>query len=944
MTAYILTLDEIEPHDPTLAGGKAANVAELRRAGLRVPAGFVVTTAAYRAFVEADNLQARILALAREARADDPASVHNASQAIRRLFDQALPPQSVIDAISEAYRDLSQNQTSASDSLPPESANPFRRRQSADSLSAYPLASVAVRSSATAEDLAGASFAGQYDTYLNVRGAEAVIEKVRTCWASLWSERAIAYRQNNGLDHEAVSMAVLVQQQLPAEVAGVLFTLNPMTGREEEMTVEASWGLGEGIVSGRVTPDNFVIDAEQGQVISRRINDKRVMVALAADGTREADVPDEQRRAPALTDEQLLALTELGYRVMAHYGHPQDIEWALVAGQFHILQARPLTSFGFAPDIGQWTSANFREVMTGVVNPLSYSICFGYEFDRTLEAFFRRMNLKRDDRPVRWSRLFFSRPYMNVAEVKRYAAIIPGFKERSFDRTVGVTPTYEGDGRVTPWNPRTILRAVPVLLSLRWLYATAWRRARDYCHDFLNREATLLVQIDPATLSDDELVEWVKTIINVHHQTNTVALTISFLCTQAQDEFDPQVEQLNEALEAGGRPERINAGNLLTGLREMRTARPLVELWHLADQALREPEVAAAICVASPEEMGDQLRRFEAGQVFWGLVQAYLRRFQYMSDNDENLATPRWGEDPTFVLTTLKGFVEGGVEKNPEARLAEQREVRRQEEAKARRLLSEGTLDRVLPLRRWLFQDALRQVQRYSWWREETRDILARAHYHAHRFLTEQGRRWAGHGIFTQADDIFWLEREHVLNLLDGRLAPETARDIVARNRRKAQCHRNFEPPEAIYAGVPVHAESGGRQADTRFEGVACSSGVVTGRARVIRDLRQADRFQQGEILVAPYTNPGWTPLFSMAAGIVMEEGGLMSHGAVVARECGIPAVLQIDDATKLFRDGDLLRVDGTVGVVEVVERKGAAGTGGNSEELGGTQGNSEEL
>ncbi|MFQ5596081.1 MAG: PEP/pyruvate-binding domain-containing protein, partial [Anaerolineae bacterium] len=770
--------------------------------------------------------------------------------------------------------------------------------------------------SATAEDLAGASFAGQYDTFLNVRGAEAVIEKVRACWSSLWNERAMAYRLNNGLDHSALSMAVLVQQQLPAEVSGVLFTLNPLTGREEEMTVEASWGLGEGIVSGRVTPDHFVIDAEQGQVISRRINDKRVMVALDVDGTREVDVPDEQRRAPALTDKQLLALAELGYRVMAHYGHPQDIEWALVAGQFHILQARPLTSFSFAPDIGQWTSANFREVMTGVVNPLSYSICFGYEFDRTLEDFFRRMNLKRDERPVRWSRLFFSRPYMNIAEVKRYAAIIPGFKERAFDRTVGVTPTYEGDGRVTPWNPRTIARAVPVLLSLRWLYATAWRRARDYCRDFLQREATLLAQIEPATLSDDELSEWVKTIIYDHHQTNTVALTISFLCTQAQDEFDPQVEQLNEALEEAGRPERINAGNLLTGLREMRTALPLVELWHLADQALREPEVAAAIGAASPAEMGDRLRQFEAGQRFWDSVQAYLDRFHYMSDNDENLATPRWGEDPTFVLTTLKGFVEGGVEENPEARLAEQRQVRQREEDKARRLLSEGTLNRALPIRRWLFQDALHQIQRYSWWREETRDILARAHYHAHRFLTEQGRRWATHGIFAQPDDIFWLEREHLLDLLDGRLDPEVVRDIVGRNRRKAQCHRNFEPPEAIYAGAPVQTAGDGRPADTRFQGVACSSGVVTGRARVISDLRQADRFQSGEILVAPYTNPGWTPLFSMAAGIVMEEGGLMSHGAVVARECGIPAVLQIDRATEIIHDGDLLRVDGTAGVV----------------------------
>jgi len=881
MSAYILTLDEIAEEHKDIVGGKALPLAQMRQAGFDVPAGFCITVHALSAFAA----QAPVAAALR--RLDDSGLSDAERGKNTRAALQAAPmPEDVLRAVRSAYDALGGG-------------------------------AVAVRSSALHEDQATASFAGQYDTYLNLSSLEEMIESIKGCWASLWNERAVAYRRQQVRGAGEVAMAVIVQRQIAAAASGALFTLNPLTGREEEMVVEASWGLGEAVVSGRVTPDRYVIDVWNERVLERDVSDKPVMVIPApVSGVREVTVPQEDRRRSVLSDADLMRLADLGIRIQELFGRPQDIEWALHEGRFHILQSRPLTSYGFAPDIGQWTSANFREVMPGLVNPLSFTVNLQYEWGLAMDEFFTRMRMQPDNKPVLWGRTFFGRAYWNVGEVKRRAAIIPGFKERAFDATVGIEPTYSGDGQVTPVSLRTVLRALPVVLALQRMYKSVWREADAEKHAFLRDEEALMA-IEPRALDDEELEQRVRQVLQLHHRVNRVALMVSFLSTQSEDDFHALVETLNRGLPAS---EQVAMGDLLTGLGQVRTARPLLDLWGLSRRAIAQAEVASIIRSGETADMLRLLETSEAGRIFAQDLRAYLDRYEYMASADEDLSAPRWSEDPSFVLSTLKSFVVGGIEEDPEAILARQQAVMQREKRRVRDLLNRNLVNRLLPFRKGTFLQGMLIVRRYCWWREEIRDTLSRAHYQCHRFLTEQGRRWAARGLTNTPHDLFYLTLEQFMATLDGRMSMEEARRWIAKHRSVAVRYRNFLPPHTVGRGARPEEQVSSPAAGPRvYTGVACSPGTASGPARVVTSLADAHRLRKGEILIAPYTNPGWTPLFSLAAAVVMEEGGLLSHGAVVARECGVPTVLRIKGATRLFHDGQTLRVDGGRGIVEVV-------------------------
>jgi phosphohistidine swiveling domain-containing protein len=868
-TRLVVRFDEVREQDGPLVGSKGLRLAEMAQAGLPVLPGFCITTAAYRAFLSYNGLR--------------PAVDAGDAAAVRTLVTTAELPSNVAGAIVVAYEALR--------------------------------GPVAVRSSATAEDSQEASFAGQYDTFLNVLGTEALLDKVRACWAGLWSERAQAYLREQGLNPFQADMGVVVQCQGRAQAAGVLFTLNPLTGREEEMVVEAAWGLGEAVVSGRVTPDRYVVNARDRQVLTRDIaNQSVVLVASDDGGVREEPLPPDQHDRAVVGDEQLLQLTELGYRVQALYGYPQDIEWALVDGTFVLLQTRPLTSFSFDPGLGQWTSGNYREVLPGFASPLAMSLSLEHDYGRALSEFFRDIKMGEAPPGTVWGRPFFGRAFWNVGVTKRFAVLIPGFKERVFDRTVGIEPTYEGDGLSTPWSLRTILRALPILFALDKEYKNGWRQGRAYQERFLTEIEPSLGAVDLDALSDAELAGYCRQMAELHWQANGMAIRVSLLSTQAQDDFEPMVRRLNATLPP---QERIAEGDLITGLSDVRTAQPTLALWELARAALEEPEVAAAVVQGDPSGIPRRLQVSEAGRAFWGRLQEYLTRYHYMAAMDEDLVQPRWDEDPTLALSMLQAYARADEAIDPTRHLAAQRQVRRTTERRTLKILSRGWR-RLWPFGRRSFVNQLRLVRRYVWWREETRVVASRAFYECRRFYKELGRRWAAQGILDAEDDVFLLRWPAIRAVFDGEAPSGGLRDQIAAYRRLKTCYRNFEPPGVIGVGasmgrLPV------RPGQLVFEGIPCSSGQAEGIARVVETLEEARALQRGEILVARYTNPGWTPLFNLAEGIVIEEGGLLSHGAVVAREYGIPAVLRIEGATKIFMTGQRLRVDGSAGTVEIV-------------------------
>ncbi len=880
MQTFTLTFDQIQEDDAPRVGAKGFRLAQMAQAGLPVPPGFCVTTAAYRAFLRTNGLD-------------------EGTPDLATLRAAEMPPE-VAEAIEEAYQALSQ----------------VWEREAGRRGEGLP---VAVRSSATAEDQPEASFAGQYDTYLNVVGGgdlTPILRAVQACWASLWSERARAYAARNGLTPGQMEMAVVVQRQIAAEAAGVLFTPNPLTGHEEEMMIEAVWGLGEPLVSGEAEPDRYVVNPYDRRVLRRQLTEQPTMrIAAAGGGTEEVPVPPERRGRPILDDPQLLELAELGYQVQAFYGHPQDVEWTLADGHFFVLQARPLTTFQFDPELGQWTSANHREVLPGFASPLSISLSLEREYGRALAAMFRDLKMGEAPPGTVWGRPFFGRPYWNVGVVKQFAARIPGFKERTFDATVGIDPIYEGDGLTTPWTPRTILRALPVLFALQRRYETCWREAAAFAEHFRQEEEPQIAQTDPAALPDDQLVQWVRRMVDLHERTNHVAITVSLLATQAQDEFAPLLARLNRRLPP---QEAIPFGDLITGLGDVGTAKPTLELWELARRAQGVPEIAAAVTKGDPAGIPQRLQATPAGRAFWKEVKAFIQRYRYMGRVDEDLAQPHWDEDSSFALATLQAYVRDIGRKEIAPLLAAQRERAQAAEAKATAVLSRGWR-RFWPFARRSFKQQLERVRRYVWWREEMRVVASMAFYHCRRFFLELGRRWAAAGWLREPGEIFLLRWDEIEAALEGRLGPEALRQAIDRYLRLRAAYRNFEPPNVIGRGARLATSAPKEQ--VYLEGTPCSSGQATAPARVVHSLEEAQALQEGEILVAPYTNPGWTPLFNLAAGLVIEAGGLLSHGAVVAREYGIPTVIGVEGATHLLHTGQVITVDGAVGRVEIVKQ-----------------------
>jgi phosphohistidine swiveling domain-containing protein len=556
-------------------------------------------------------------------------------------------------------------------------------------------------------------------------------------------------------------------------------------------------------------------------------------------------------------------------------------------------------------------------VLPGFACPLAVSLSLEHDYGGSLAAFFREIKLGEAPPGTVWGRPFFGRTYWNVGVTKQMAARLPGFKERVFDRTAGIDPTYEGDGTVTPWSPTTVVRALPVLFALRDRYKKVWREGRDYRDRYLSEIEPALDAVSPAGLSDVELAGYCRRMADLHWEANSTAIRVSLLSTQAQEDFEPMVRQLNATLPPG---ETVAEGDLITGLSDVRTAQPILELWELARAGLTDPVLADIVTQVDPSSIPERLQATEVGRLLWQRIRDYVTHYRYMAPVDEDLIQPRWDEDATFVLSTLQAYAQADESLDPARRLDTQRQIRRSTERRVLRILSRGWR-KLWWFGRRSFINQLRLVRRYVWWREETRVIASRAFYQCRRFFKELGRRWATAGVLDDPSDVFLLRGPAIHAVLDGQAAASELHTFVADYQRLKMCYRHFEPPSVIGKGASSRPAPFFLIPPTQrvFTGIPCSSGKAEGVACVVETLEEARALRRGEILVARYTNPSWTPLFNLAGGIIIEEGGLLSHGAVVAREYGIPAVLRIEGATKIFHTGQRLRIDGGVGTVEIM-------------------------
>jgi len=821
----IVWLDQVGAGDLALVGGKGANLGELVRAGFEVPNGFVVTTQAYE----------------------------------RRNPDGSVPAV-LADDIRTAWRDLV-GETGAR---------------------------VAVRSSATAEDLAEASFAGQQETYLDVDGEDAVVAAVADCWASLYSERAVAYRGEHGVGDEGLAIAVVVQLMVPAESAGVMFTANPVNGQRGETMITAARGLGEAVVAGTVNPDMFVIERASGAILQASRGEP-----VAPDPARVAEAG-----AAALTDDHAVELAALGDRVEAHFGVPQDIEWALDEHGFHLLQARPITALpepvAQVPD--EWPSEPgnmyFRaSIIEQLPNPLTPLFA-----DLMAEAVPASLQALMDDLAV------------TVGAPASLGSLDIGFPTvngYAFYRYANSTMT-----RVTA----TALPAIALIFGKGGeFFLRRWREQALPAYRTVVRQWS---DRDLGGVATVDLLPAVTDLLDAGCRYYTHVQTVMPLCGAAELSWQGLYRTLV------GVP-RQPAEVYLLGFDSM-PVQAEKELWKLGQWVLTEPALAAALADPATDAFGEQPAQVPpaAWREWRQRFASHLGEFGH-TVYDLDFVNPVPADDPAPILQALR-FVLSGDAVDPFARQA--RLARERQRATAELLAA------VDPVRRRAIEATLKWACSVVPAREDALAAIGLAWPAMRRLLAELGRRLVAGGLLAEPDEVFWLTRAEARQLASGDAVSDLA-DRVAERRARQRGQRLLRPPQYL----PVNRWMGmwDRFLPARTDGAtgnvlkgnAGSGGVVTGPARVIRGSSDFGDFTPGEILVAEITTPAYTPLFAVAGGVVTDVGGVLSHGSIVAREYGIPAVLGTGVATHRITTGETITVDGGRGEVrlagaEVEERR----------------------
>jgi len=870
------------------AGGKGLNLSRLLRAGFPVPPGFIVGTAAYDAFVRTNHLAEMILNVVHATPLDDPGALEAASRLIRARFSSTPFPASLIDALAAAYADLGQ---------PP----------------------VAVRSSATAEDLPGFSFAGQQDTFLSVVGVEALQRAVVDCWSSLWTARAIGYRARNGIDQESVSLAVIVQEMVPSEISGVLFTANPLTGKRTETVIDATFGLAEALVSGQIEPDHYVVDALGERILTRTLGHKATVIRVQEGGGTVAVQQDAAGRQ-ALPDARILELAQLGCRVAALFGTPQDIEWAGVGGRLYLLQLRPITTLypvpeGMSPEPLQ-VLLSFGAVQ-GLLEPITplgrdmfkgafagaarlFGYCFTLEEQPTLLEAGERL----------WINIsgMLNNHLGRRVTLAAMEYVEPGSRQALL--------SLLRDGELpAPGNPRprTFLRLLRVLLPAAGR-ALCTLLAPDAQRDRLlgNLEAWLEhIRAEMAAASSP-----CQRLALIRRVPDDAFL---FVLPQFVPRFGMGMATYNlltylAASLPDGRPD---TRAMMRGLPHNVTTEMDLVLWQAA-QAIRADPVSLAHCTgADATALTDEYLSGRLPAVAQRSIADFMGRYGMRGLGEIDLGRPRWHQDPTPLMQAIQSYLhiddpalapDVVFERGRQAAKAESERL-----VEALRHTHGGWI--VTRLARW----AARRMRALAGLRETPKFAIVRFLALIRQALLADGETWVAEGVLGRPDDVFFLHQAELESLAAGdrgdwRSLADARRQAHTREQQRKQIPRLLlSDGRALHEGVTaIDGEEG-----HILVGSPVSPGVAEGAVRVVLDPRTT-QLSPGEILVCPGTDPSWTPLFLAAGGLVMEVGGMMTHGAVVAREYGIPAVVGVDEATRKLHTGQRVRVDGSSGRVMI--------------------------
>ena len=872
MLTYTLSFTEISKQDLPLVGGKGANLGEISKiSNVKVPPGFCITTEAYQYFVTASPALAGFLDQLNDLSSEDSDAVQLLGQRIRQHMESLSVPEEIRRQIGQAWQEAGRDY-------------------------AY-----AVRSSATAEDLPGASFAGQQDTYLNIQGIDAIVDHVRKCWASLFSDRAIVYRSRNGFDHKKVLLAVVVQQMVFPEVSGIMFTADPINGNRKVVSIDASFGLGEALVSGMVTADLYKV--KDNKILTKQIGDKKIAVYAAPEGgTRERTLPDEMPKCQALTDEQVLTLAALGKHIEQHFASPQDIEWCLADSIFYVVQSRPITTLYPVPELADkrfhvFSSFGHQQMMTDPMKPLGLSLFqFSEPFDHILV--------------MAGGRLFGDitsscSPENKQTGLKRMDALMGSAIDEIKNRR-DLVDLLQAEGQRRMGFSQLKKVAGPVMRTIQNMTANDPSQAYHvygWAEEKIAEAKRTLRQLsggDRIRFIDKDKTEMLTWVMDGKMMGPFMAGMLSF---ELIDRLSKRwLGDSKETEDLGKSPPRNNTSEM--GL----------ALGDLADIIRQYPAVIFYLHQADDDTLLTGLGTVEGGHRVKLIFEEFLQQYGMRCTGEIDITRPRWREKPTQLIPAILSHIQSVQPGEHRRKFAE---GEKRAEAAAQTLSTRLKKIKGGTVKAKFMAKLIKTYRGLAGFREYPKYFIVSHFDEYKKAIMEEAEKLVHQGVLKQAEDVYYLyltELEQVIR------TAHVDQQLIADRKENYLEYEKLTPPRVMTSeGEIIYGSYGQKDAPPgSLPGIPVSAGVVEGRARVILKPEQA-KLDKGDILVATFTDPGWTPFFVSASGVVTEVGGLMTHGAIVAREYGIPAVVGVEQATSLIQDGQRIRVNGTKGYIELL-------------------------
>lgn len=873
MNSYLLSFKDIDKSQLRLVGGKGANLGELSRIeGIQVPEGFCVATKAYKRVVEDNKEFNRLVEELSHLKVEDREKVAKISGKIRGLIESIDIPKEIEEGIAAYIKKFGEN-------------------------NAY-----AVRSSATAEDLPLASFAGQQDTYLNIIGKDAILHNVSRCWASLFTDRAVIYRIQNGFDHGKVYLSVVIQKMVFPEASGIMFTTDPVTSNRKVTSIDASFGLGEALVSGLVNADIYKV--KEGKIFSKKISAKKIAIyGLEQGGTEKREIVADRQKDQTLTDRQILQLEQTGRKIEEYFGCPQDIEWCLHENKIYIVQSRPITTLYPVPEVNDdkthvYYSFAHRQMMTEAMSPLSIT-------------FFQKLFKYISDTPMSEAG---GRLYGDTSNELRSPLL-----RKSFVKGMATVDVLMMNALYHVIEREDIMKnlykakkpMVGVKLIAFWLLKTIecyMKNDPAIAENFMARNRALLMDLEQQAqhISGNELFDFIDKSLAQIKDNMMDTYGVVFAGAYATSWLNKNLEKWLGWKNA--------ADTLAQSVSNNVTSVMGLELLDVSDVVRKYPEVIKYLENPNDDSFFEDLSKLDGGTEVSDAIKTYLKKYGMRCSGEIDIMRTRWNEKPTILVPLILGNINVYPPNSHAAKFEQGLQEAKQKEQDILTRLQKmpGGSRKAKKTKR-----VISILRNYAGYREFNKYTLIWYEWIVKQVFMKEAEALVQQGLIEEKVDIFFLRFEELKEVIK---TNKIDYSIIKKRKEEYEIFKKLTPPRVITSDGEIFTG----EYDTKniptgaLAGVAVSSGIIEGRARVILNIEDAN-IEEGDILVTTFTDPSWTPVFVSIKGLVTEVGGMMTHGAVVAREYGLPAVVSVENATKLIRDGQRIRVNGAEGYVEML-------------------------